>query len=124
MLTHHYSEANGEILELRQKTEQGGRKHLMEDDENSFSSESHKIHKLQKLESEINKLLEKNKGKLFVVKNEKNTDRRYKYGSSKNEGTYESSSYERFYSSLSKPLFNIQIIPREKCHTHNCNEML
>lgn len=96
----------------------------MEDDENSLSTESHKIQKLQKLESDINKLLAKNKGKLFVVKNEKHTERRYKYGYSKDEGTYESSSYERFYSSLSKPIFNIQIIPREKCQAHHCQETL
>ena len=90
--------------------------------EGSYSSDKHRQTKLEKLEQEISRLLERNDGKLFIVKHEKN-------GPHKEEGKSEDYSDEEssmgVYGHLAynsyrkeKPIFKIKYKPRKSCMLH------
>jgi uncharacterized Zn-finger protein len=72
MLTHHLSDANGELLVFKSGaasfTGKSSNYKLGFDPDASYSSERYKQSKLEKLEMEITRLLEKNDGKLFIIR--------------------------------------------------------
>lgn len=72
MLTHHLSDANGELLVFKSGSNSLNGKPLSYkmniDPDASYSSERYKQSKLEKLEMEITRLLEKNDGKLFIIR--------------------------------------------------------
>lgn len=78
MLTHHLSDANGELLVFKSGAASfSGKGSNFKiggiDPDASYSSERFKQSKLEKLEMEITRLLEKNDGKLFIIRQEKNS---------------------------------------------------
>lgn len=74
---------NGEFLTLKSRTNSiNGKQSCKIDLDGSYSSDKHRQSKMEKLEMEISKLLERNDGKLFVIKQER-------YGVSKDEGKYD-----------------------------------
>jgi hypothetical protein len=71
MLTHHMQDPNGEPLSYFKSCVNSGYNGGKKYDDASYSSERQKQSKREKMEMEISRLIEKNDGKIFLVKYEK-----------------------------------------------------
>jgi hypothetical protein len=116
MLTHHLSDANGELLVFKSGaasfTGKSSNYKLGFDPDGSYSSERYKQSKLEKLEMEITRLLEKNDGKLFIIRQEKNSF-------CKEDGNCDD--YSQEWSSMdikTRQIFRVRYRPRTSCALH------
>jgi hypothetical protein len=69
MLTHHLQDPNGELLYPNSRSNSFNAKCMSKmDNEESYSSDRQRQSKIEKIEQEISRMLERNDGKLFIVK--------------------------------------------------------
>lgn len=117
MLTHHLQDVNGcgEAL-LNSLSGKYGRF----DQDASFGSERHKQSKMERLEMEISRLMEKNDGKLFIIKHEKG-------GYSRDDLKADYYSGDELFGGYridaqgnirERPIFKIKFKPRSTCLLH------
>lgn len=126
MLTHHLQDTNGELFTLKSRTNSfNGKLSSKLDADGSYSSEKHRQSKREKLEMEISRILERNDGKLFIVRQERNYGlggREGQDGVNLDEYTQEGSCYDTYaYGNLFKrdrPIFKIKFKPRQSCKEH------
>ena len=94
------------------------------DPDDSFASERHRQSKLEKVEMEIARLMERNNGQIFIVKHERHNfskDGGNKYddyshgGGSCTEYGYDKKSYQNW---KERPIFKIKMKPRNCCKLH------
>lgn len=88
----------------------------------SLDSEQQKQSKIEKYEREINKLIEKHNGRLFIVKHERSVgsdDVDYSKDYSM-EGSYYMGSKSHHRQRCDEPIFRISIKPRKSCNDHTC----
>lgn len=124
MLTHHFQDPNGEPIDLQRSSSFTLAKAMYKGElEGSLDSELQKQSKLEKYEREINRLIEKNNGKLFVIKHEKSQgsdDGDYSKDYTL-EGSYIGGSKGHHGNRADEPIFKISIKPRSYCKAHkNC----
>ena len=80
MLTHHQQELNGDMMfqGLSLAKYQVGKRSLVNglgsgmDHDESYNSERLRLSRIEKVEIDISRLMEKNNGQIFIVKQEKN----------------------------------------------------
>lgn len=117
MLTHHLQDVNGESI-----LNSLNGKYTRFDPEASYGSERHKQSKMERLEMEISRLMEKNDGKLFIIKHEKggigyNRDdlKADYYSGDELFGGYRIDAQGNI---RERPIFKIKFKPRGTCKLH------
>jgi hypothetical protein len=143
MLTHHFQDPNGEAILLNPNGTPASAflqakyllngKRLGDLIEDSYTSERQRQSKLEKMEMEINRIMERNNGQLFIVKHERNwggrgngdgTGRSADQYSQGDDLSQYDNGYEKFfraaaaaaaYNIRSRPIFRIKFKPRLKC---------
>ncbi|CDW74975.1 transcription factor yy2 [Stylonychia lemnae] len=132
MLTHHMQDMNGESIMMQSGSNSihGHSKYLSKRipgdiDDTFISNDKQKQSKLEKIEMEFNRIMEKNNGQIFIVKHEKNnlnrdgakSDQFSQEEWSCNEQALEKA-YHRSYNIRQRPVFRIKFRPRKVCQLH------
>ena len=123
MLTHHLQDPNGELLFPHSRSNSFNGKCMSKIDlEDSYSSDKQRQTKLEKMEQEITRMLERNDGKLFIIKQEKYTYSKEEGKSdiySQDESVLEDMNHIPYHCYKSeKPIFKISYRPRRHCQPH------
>ena len=120
MLTHHLQDPNCDAAQLIKSGAvtlnalTGKYTTKYDPNDASYSSERHSKSKMEKIEMEISRLMERNNGQLFKVEYERNG---YSKDDQKSGGYFSDDEFAN-HNNGERPIFKIKFKPRSGCHVH------